>query len=59
VIIDLGNGEEAVVRVLGIHGSEVQLGISAPRHVAVHRRELRDRIAAENRRAESEGEGGS
>ena len=33
-------GDEIEVRVLGIHGDQVRLGFSAPRNVAVFRKEV-------------------
>lgn len=40
-------GDDVVVRVLAVKGDHVQLGVEAPRHVAVHRGEIRDQIRAE------------
>ena len=42
-------GDEIEVRVVGIRGGKVKLGITAPRNVVVHRREIYDRIKAERR----------
>lgn len=39
------------VRVLGIDGDRVKLGIDAPSHVVVLREELLHEVAGENRRA--------
>jgi carbon storage regulator len=44
-------GEDVVVRVLGVKGEQVQIGIEAPREVAVHRGEIRTQILAENEAA--------
>ena len=44
-------GGEVEVIVLGITKDGVRLGIRAPRSVQVHRREVFDAIAAENRAA--------
>lgn len=41
-------GDEVVVSVLDIKGSQVKIGIDAPRGVAVHRSEIYDRIQREN-----------
>ena len=47
-------GQEIVINndvtlmVLGINGSQVRLGIDAPADVPVHRKEIQDRIDAEN-----------
>ena len=37
-------GDEVVVTVLGVKGSQVRLGITAPRDVEVHREEIFERI---------------
>ena len=42
-------GDDVAIRVLGIHGNQVRLGIDAPKSVAVHRREVFDRIKREER----------
>ena len=44
-------GDEIEVRVLGIHGDQVRLGFSAPRNVAVFRKEVFESIQEENRLA--------
>jgi carbon storage regulator len=36
------------VTVLAVRGDRVKLGVAAPPEVAVHRREIRNRIAAES-----------
>ncbi len=40
-------GEDVVVRVLGVKGDQVQIGVEAPRAVAVHRGEVREQIQAQ------------
>ena len=40
-------GSDRVVTVLGVKGSQVRLGIDAPKNVAVHREEIYERIRAE------------
>jgi carbon storage regulator len=42
-------GEDVSVIVLEIHGNQVRLGITAPRSVTVHREEVFERIAQEER----------
>ncbi len=44
-------GDDVSVTVLGVKGSQVHIGIKAPREVAVHREEIHQRI-----RREQEGE---
>jgi len=40
-------GENIEVVVLGVKGSQVRLGIEAPKDIAVHRSEIYDRIQEE------------
>lgn len=40
---------DVVVEVLSVQGKKVRLGITAPKHVAVHRQEIAQRIAKEHR----------
>jgi carbon storage regulator len=40
-------GDEVKITVLGVKGSQVRLGIEAPRDVSVHREEIFERILAE------------
>jgi len=44
-------GDDILVQVLEIRGRQVRLGISAPADTAVHRSEVYQRIAAQNRMA--------
>ena len=37
-------GDEVVVTVLEVKGSQVRIGVKAPKHVEVHREEVFDRI---------------
>jgi len=46
--------DDITIRVLEVKGGQVKLGIEAPRHVAIHREEVRQRILEENKRAASE-----
>ena len=43
IIID----DDIEVMIVGIHGTQVRLGITAPQEVEVHREEVYDRIQAE------------
>jgi len=40
-------GDQVKITVLGVKGSQVRLGIEAPRDVSVHREEIFERIIAE------------
>lgn len=40
-------GDDVKVTVLGIKGNQVRVGISAPRHVPVHRQEIYEKIKDE------------
>ena len=40
-------GDEVSVTVLGIKGSQVRIGVNAPKSVSVHREEVYDRINQE------------
>jgi len=44
-------GRDIEITVLEVRGDQVRLGIAAPRHVAVHRKEVYLAIQAENREA--------
>jgi carbon storage regulator len=44
-------GENIEIRVLRVGRNVVRLGVTAPPHVAVHRREVYDQICAQNRTA--------
>ena len=44
-------GEDIEVTVVDIRGDKVRLGISAPKHVPVHRKEVFEAIKRENRAA--------
>jgi len=44
-------GDDVEITVVDIRGDKVRLGITAPTHVAVHRKEVYEAIKAENHRA--------
>lgn len=46
-------GDEITVRVLGIQGRQVRLGVTAPTQIPVHREEVYKRILEETKRATS------
>jgi carbon storage regulator len=41
-------GSEITVAIVGVKGSQVRIGVNAPREVAVHREEIFKRIAQEH-----------
>ncbi len=44
-------GNDIAVTVLGVKGNQVRVGVNAPKSVPVHREEIYERIAAEERAA--------
>lgn len=47
-------GADVQVKVLGIKGNQIRLGVTAPRNIPVHREEVAARIAAEKVEAMSQ-----
>ena len=41
-------GDEVSVTVLGVKGTQVRIGVNAPRDVSVHREEIYERIKTED-----------
>jgi carbon storage regulator len=39
-------GDDVSITILAVHGSQVRVGIDAPKHVAVHREEIYQRVKA-------------
>lgn len=50
-------GDDVTITVLGVKGNQVRVGINAPKHVAVHREEIYERIKREQQGGGSEGGG--
>jgi len=53
-------GDEVEITIVDVRGDKVRLGITAPKHIPVHRREIYDAIQREKaQNAEGEASGGS
>jgi len=50
-------GDQVTVTVLGVKGNQVRLGVNAPKHIAVHREEIYNRIHAEDGHEEAAPQG--
>ena len=50
-------GDDVTITVLGVKGNQVRVGINAPKHVAVHREEIYERIKREQQGGGPEGGG--
>jgi len=46
-------GDDIVINFLEIKGTQVKVGIEAPRHITVHRQEVYERVREENMTAAS------
>ncbi|MFK5954414.1 MAG: carbon storage regulator CsrA [Desulfobacterium sp.] len=44
-------GDDIVINFLEIKGTQVKVGIEAPRHITIHRQEVYERVKEENRAA--------
>ena len=47
-------GEDIVVRIVGIRGDKVRLGIEAPREIIVHRQEVYEAIKRDGKKEKPE-----
>ncbi len=52
-------GNEIEITVVEVRGDQVRLGITAPRSIAVHRKELLEQVAAENAKAADTAQAGA
>jgi carbon storage regulator len=51
--VTIGDNAETTVTVLGVRGSQVRLGIDAPKDISVHRDEIYQKIQAERAQKEN------
>ncbi|MEM8593508.1 MAG: carbon storage regulator CsrA [Pseudomonadota bacterium] len=47
-------GDDVSITVLGVKGNQIRIGVDAPKHVAVHREEIYQRIQAEKQQQHGE-----
>ena len=52
----IGKDRMVTVRVINVQGSQVKLGIEAPKHIPVHREEVYELIQKQNEEEEEEDE---
>lgn len=45
IVINPGSPDEITITVVDARGDQIRIGIEAPRHMQVHRREVAERIA--------------
>jgi len=48
-------GDKIEIKIVAVHGETVKLGITAPRNIPVHRKEVYEEIEEENKRAATVG----
>jgi carbon storage regulator len=48
-------GDDVEITIVDVRGDKVRLGITAPKHIAVHRREVYDAIQREKKEKEAQG----
>jgi len=48
-------GDDVEITIVDVRGDKVRLGITAPKHIAVHRREVYDAIQREKQARQKEG----
>ena len=49
-------GDDVEITIVGIQGEKVRLGINAPPHIAIHRKEVYDSIVRDQRASGDSGE---